>query len=902
MTSYPSGRPGPASGTGNLRGEGGRPHHPVSERRRAASEAAVARFLRAFQVLLKSTRLYDRDHPQVLQSLATAEAHLRAVQATAPSRTLGVRVSEKSFVSAGGARAIPDARGDLENLAQDLARTGITTLAFPPDTHLGELVNLAAMLARKPALAPGKKTDATGADEVRRIVLPADGPYTGDWAEMLDAYRIEAIRINGLLEEPKADATIASLVAVVLSEARSGAPQAEGPPQSVEELLGSLRLLAQLGGVLAAHATAAPQQTLLLLRNAVAAAGPRAAWIVEGAMARETLESGEALDAYLERLTAAMALEFVTLRFEAPSASSGRTAPENRLTGSDVRPLMRRLASEIISIGTAAVLPTPRDGAAPIAQLVQAPWSEETWAEHLLERFWSELHASEKYETLHGHEAWCVPVAALRRYVEPAVGGPEASGREARATLLDYSRCLLSRDSVARLATATGLGELSGVAAKLWPDELPEELVERVVWALVDERAPEVAGLLSAVAASLAQLAFERGQFAVLEQIVQGLEQGPRDAARAHLRELAGRLLQEQRWQALVNASLENRHLDAALARILGRDPDRLVESLSTRLATGNLHAVPAMTRLARAIGEPAIGALVSHLFDPRTQVASAAVKLLATTQPERLLAALPRALPGWDWNLQDLAVSELVSGGGMGPAGLTAAAVAKVFLDSVPLTHPLVVPMMLDQIGLAREKAAVPLLAEIASGQQERLKDVFVRIKAVEALGRIGPASSEAADALRQILRERRGLTHAEPAGLRAAAEEALGLIENWPSSARARTAREALEKSAVEHARPRRYMRIPLEAPLNARIVGPPEASARVRSISLGGAFLESSRRLNVGEAFEVEIKAGLRRINGKAVVRNVGASGGGIEFVHMKQEDRERLRKLVSKLLRE
>ena len=914
MTSYASGGPGlEPSG----RSEGGRPHRPASERRRAASDAAAGRFLRAFLVLLKSTRLYDRDHPQVLQSLATEEAQLRAAHAAA-SRTLGLRVNEKNFVCAGpdaSGRAIPDPRGELEGLAQDLARAGITTLAFPPNTHLGELVNLAAMLARKPALAPGRKTDVAsrvpklrdGTEEVRRIALPTEGPYTGDWAELLDAYRIEAIRINAPLEEPRADATIASLVALVLSEARSSAPQAEGPAQSVEELLGSLRLVAQLGGILAAHATAAPQQTLLLLRNAVAEAGPRAAWIVEGAMAREASAAadGEALDAYLERLTAAMVLEFVTVRFEA-----------RRLTGPDVRPLLQRLASEIAAIGTAAVPSMPRDGAPPLAPLVTAPWTEETWAEHLLERFWSELHASEKHETLHGHEAWCVPVAALRRYVEPAVGGTDHSLREARATLLDYSRCLLAKDSMARLATATGLGELMGVTAKLWPDELPEELVERVVWALADEKAPEVAGLLSAVTASLAQRAFERGHFAVLERILLALScpesTGDRSATdrKAHLRELAGRLLQEQRWQALVNASLENRHLDAALARILGRDPDRLLESLSTRLANGHLHAVPAMTRLMRAIGEPAFGALVSHLFDPRTQVASASVKLLASTQPERLLAALPRALPGWDWNLQDLAVSELVSGTGPGTQTTGARthlqACAKVFLDSVPLAHPLVVPMMLDQIGLAREKAAVPLLAEIASGRHERLKDVFVRIKAVEALGRIGPASAEppgeAADVLRQILRERRGLTHAEPAGLRAAAEEALGLIENWPSSARARTAREALEKSALSHARPRRYLRIPLEAPLPARIVGPPEASARVRTISLGGAFLESSRRLNVGEAFEVEIKTGLRRINGKAVVRNVGASGCGVEFVHMKQEDRERLRKLVSKLLRD
>lgn len=893
------------SSTGRLGTEAAGPPQRVSERRRAASEAAVGRFLRALQVLLKSTRLYDRDHPQVLQSLATAEAQLRAAQAAAPGRSLGIRVSEKAFLSPASGRAIPDSRGELVNLAQDLARVGITTLAFPPDAHLGELANLAAMLARKPVLAPARKNGAESSDDVERIALPSDGPYTGGWAELLEAYRIEAVRINGVLEEPKADATIASLVAVVLTEVRSNAPQAEGPPQSVEELMAALRLLSQLGGILAAHATAAPQQTLQLLRGAVSAAGPRAAWIVEGAMSREAFSAGvagEALDMYLERLTAGLALEFVTLRFEA-----------RRLTASDVRPLLARLAREVNALGTA---PLP-SGAPPMVPLVQSPWSEETWAEHLLERFWSELHASQKHETLHGHEAWCVPVGAIRRYIEPGIRGPEASEREARATLLDYSRCLLAKDSVARLATATGLSELGEVTAKLWPDEPPNELVERVVWALADEKAPEVAGLLSAVTASLAQLAFERGHFAVIERIIQILGQSQRDTASlngGHLRELAGMILNEQRWQALVNTSLENRPLDAALARLLGRDPDRLVEGFATRLATGHLHAVPAMARLVKAIGEAAVGALVSHLLDPRTQVASAAVKLLAGTQPERLLAALPRALPGWDWNLQDLAVSELASGGGTGAASRDnrMQACAKVYLECIPLAHPLVAPMMLDQIGLAKEKSAVPLLAEIASGRQERLKDVFVRIKAVEALGRIGPTSEEAADVLRQILRDRQGLTHAEPAGLRAAAEEALGLIENWPSSARARTAREALEKSAVAHARPRRYMRIPLEAPLSARIVGPPEAPARVRTISLGGAFLETSasgtqrrsegsRRLSIGEAIEVEIRAGLRRITGKAVVRNIEASGAGVEFIHMKQEDRERLRKLVSKLLR-
>jgi hypothetical protein len=35
--------------------------------------------------------------------------------------------------------------------------------------------------------------------------------------------------------------------------------------------------------------------------------------------------------------------------------------------------------------------------------------------------------------------------------------------------------------------------------------------------------------------------------------------------------------------------------------------------------------------------------------------------------------------------------------------------------------------------------------------------------------------------------------------------------------------------------------------------------------------------------------------------AVVRNVTPSGGGVEFVHMNQDDREKLRRLVNRLMR-
>lgn len=89
-------------------------------------------------------------------------------------------------------------------------------------------------------------------------------------------------------------------------------------------------------------------------------------------------------------------------------------------------------------------------------------------------------------------------------------------------------------------------------------------------------------------------------------------------------------------------------------------------------------------------------------------------------------------------------------------------------------------------------------------------------------------------------------------------------------------------------------------LPTPLPATIAGTHGGAARVQTISLGGAFLESDRRHAVGESFRVEVRAGLRRIQFTAVVRNVTTTGTGVEFVHMKHEDRERLRRLVAQAL--
>src|SRR3977135_4281107 len=134
---------------------------------------------------------------------------------------------------------------------------------------------------------------------------------------------------------------------------------------------------------------------------------------------------------------------------------------------------------------------------------------------------------------------------------------------------------------------------------------------------------------------------------------------------------------------------------------------------------------------------------------------------------------------------------------------------------------------MRIDQLGLAQETSAVPQLMEIAAGEHEVLRDQFVRIKAIEALGRLRAA--EAMELLRALAEGREGLTYAEPSGLRAAAEDALGMIENRPASARARAAYESTAQPSASYVVQGLYARVPLESPLRAQIEGSQAGLAR-------------------------------------------------------------------------
>ena len=167
--------------------------------------------------------------------------------------------------------------------------------------------------------------------------------------------------------------------------------------------------------------------------------------------------------------------------------------------------------------------------------------------------------------------------------------------------------------------------------------------------------------MLSAVVENLARVALLRREYGEFERILEMLELAPRNDEHAHISTLVERILNDEQWLYLVDEALSNQPLNPAIPRLLRRRPDRLIDRLGLLLTAPNgMYSLSPMVRLVHGTGEPVLGALESRLYEPRRQRIATAIHLLASSDPKRLAAALPRAMASWEWSLQDLAVTEL--------------------------------------------------------------------------------------------------------------------------------------------------------------------------------------------------------------------------------------------------
>jgi PilZ domain-containing protein len=827
----------------------------------SGAESTVTFFLRQFRVLLGAARLYQRDHPRLIEILSSTEQQLRIALTTRSPLVLAVDTKGMMLPrhEGGMVELLHDQRGELKALAEDFLRSGITSLLFTHPINVGELDLFAHEISQVP-----------------RTVSPGDTASRRLWDSWIRERGIVGIRVN-IPTERRDSLLLASLTSTVMAYDHETQKPARGsrtmPQANFEQITAALRLLAKLTPSSDPDAQSSTQDLARGFHALVSGSEPSSIALLVYGVSNFRARDGESLISYVERLTDELVLAYVGQEF-----SAGRTrAPE-------LVPLFVRLDQER---GHADL-----NGNAPFG----GSQHDEVRVSMLCERFWNALPARVTGKILRSGDAWCVPPPVVTRFLEPLTAAAEkkksdAAAREGRAVLMSYTRCLESEENKARRAVAAGLSEIAPQLERLWPHASMADFGRGVVQALLVETSPGIAGLLSAVVEKLARAALVKHEYGEFEKILETLESAPRDDEHAHIATLVGRVMNDDQWLYLVDEALSGQALNAVLPRLLRRSPDRLIDRLGLLLtAPRGLDSLPAMVRLIHGSGEPVLGALETRLYEARRQRTLTAIHLLASSDPKRLAAALPRALASWEWSLQDLAATELIKW--TNPP--VVAATAKAFLATLPEAHALVVPCMIDHLGMAHETDAAPLLLDVAEGRHITLRDIYFRIKAVEALGRMHVG--EAVPTLMRIVRERNGLAHGEPAALRSAAEEALSILENKPAAARVKNAEGAEAKPNTTHGRPRRYARARLVPALPATITGGRGGAARVRVIALGGALLETDQRLAIGDSMHLEIRVGLRKLQSTAVVRNVTPSGAGVEFVHMKPQDRERLRRLV------
>jgi hypothetical protein len=510
---------------------------------------------------------------------------------------------------------LPDIRGEMQSLALDLQRAGIHSLAIARQFHVGELDTLAQLF---------KASLSRSEESIKR-----EGRSW--WAARFLEHRVEGISINTQTER-KVDTVLASLMgALVAYGGNSPRELTETPilPPEMDDLAGALRLIGRLTPPLEAARGLAPEEAARAIHGAMEDASRETVRMLLSSISQYAPREGERPQPYLLRLSESLILEFLGAEF-----SAGTLAP------AAVRQTFHRLCDVLVSSGGYTGPHSSQH-----LTLLASTWANDRHREQIVEKFWLELPAREKSVVLRGPEVWSVPVVALKRTLgQLAEAGADAPRREARNILLNYSRRVENENASARRAVAAGLNEMTPIIESLWPNQLPEDLSRGTMKALEKETIPETAALLAAFLETLGRVAVTRGDYSGFENILISLERAPKDQEHDHVAALAHRLVAQDRWMLLVDAALANRPLDPVLPRLLQRDPERLLDRLTLLLTEPRgAEMVAAMARLLRTIGVPVLNILETRLYEARRQRVSAAIKLLAAADPERLLAGWRR-------------------------------------------------------------------------------------------------------------------------------------------------------------------------------------------------------------------------------------------------------------------
>ncbi len=649
------------------------------------------------------------------------------------------------------------------------------------------------------------------------------------------------------------------------------------PPMEEAEMQSLLRLLAQLGEVSHGRnpeqldATAWQQKLAMLPQNAQVTLRQALA----GVAAKSP--SSKMDEAMLLRLSEDLAIKFALDRFQ-----------RGEVRVNAVRQMLDRMGNELDTLRK--LLKSRED------RLASAGVSIESHADVLDRQFWAAVPESGKRQVLNSSEAWCIPPRNVQQYVEELLGRGESEA--AGDILVKYASCVRNSDAEARKKAAIGLSQLAELYSKAASQRLQDAL-SQIGQQMAMEKDAELQTLLSAAFVRLSQESASRRYYRAMQQSLDSLSD-LEELRPSWVQSLRPRTGIENRVPEFIEEALTAETMPEGLVGVLMRVPQSASEQLAVRLArSGRRSERECIVQLGKAIGSPCIRHLKELLKDEQPAKAAAVVGLLSRLDPSAVEEILPARLRDAGRSFHDAVVRQLSIAG--------APERGRLLANSLEIFDGMVIPLALDEIGMCADPATATKLLRLAEGELVPEGLEYLRVKSIEALGRMrAPA---AAGHLRRFVEAKKTFGWVYPEEIRTAAAQALMKLDpEWMKAFLPQSGIDANvlalapldaipDRDVVRH---RRYRRIRLPRSVPAVITSARgKYSSAISVLSLEGGLLSGDLQLAVGTEATLKIPAGLRSINMKTIVRFVRSHQAGFEMVGMGLEDRTKLRRLLVSL---
>jgi len=529
-------------------------------------------------------------------------------------------------------------------------------------------------------------------------------------------------------------------------------------------------------------------------------------------------------------------------------------------------------------------------------KMARAGIEVQSHVELLAQQFWSEVAEDKKKAVLESADAWCVPAAKVREYVEALQTRGESEA--AIGILRNYASCITNKANQPRRQAAMGLAELASLYANT-DERLLIDVIRQIGVQLPEERDSEMQSLVGAAFVRMSQEATKKRSYAAIQRSVELIDYVETEHPGMG-KNLRPKIAIENRLPEFIDEALKEGNVQGGLADLLRRMPGPSSQQLAIRFSrAGFREDCELLVSMMGLLGPEGLEHLREQLLRGTPNEAIDTVGMLARIDREMLEKMLPDRMKEWKRTAHDRVVRQIAASG--------ASERGRLLLDIFDLLDGTIRPLAIDEIGMAGEQSADMKLLRLAEGDLPSGGTDYLRLKAIEALGRLRTTGAEVL--LRKISEARKAFRWANPSELRVVAAQAMEKIDpEWVRSfipksglSVAEFSIEPLDADPESSAiRQRRYPRLRLEHPVSATTTSLKDnCQLEIPEMTLGGGIAVCEQSLYPGSIVSLKMNASAKSVKAQMIVRDANTQARAFEVVDMDLEERAKLRKLLVQL---